>query len=251
MKRILFATAVAVAALASAPAFAQGYVGAQIANLHIDAAGASTNGNVYDVFGSVVTPLNDALAFQFDGDVNWNDIEGLDHSAAGGATVHLYHETPANKVGGFIGVAAENGDNLWNGGLEAQVFPSDNFNLGGAVGYFNDTELDVEGWAVAANGTLFLNDNLDVYANGGFAQGSIGSVDDVFGWGAGVGVEYQLSTAPVSFYLGYDHSNIDDFDAKADGVSVGVTYSWSGSLKERERRGPSLRGINYVAGLFR
>lgn len=251
MKRTLFAAAIAAAALASAPAFAQGYVGAQAANMHIDAAGSSANGNVYDVFGSVVTPLTDTMAFQFDGDVNWNNIDGLDHAAAGGATIHAYHETPNNKVGGFIGAAAENGDTLWNGGLEAQLFPSDNFNLGGGVGYFNDHELDVEGWAAAANGTVFINDNLDVYANGGFAQGSIGNANNVFGWGAGAGVEYQLSTVPMSFYLGYDHSDIHDFDAKADEVSVGVTYSWSGSLKERERRGPSLRGISYVAGLFK
>lgn len=251
MKRVLFATAMAIAAMASAPAFAQGYVGAQVANVHADAAGESANGNVYDVFGAVVTPLTDTMAFQFDGDVNWNDIDGLDHSAAGGATIHAYRQTPANKLGAFIGVAAEDGDNLWNGGVEAQVFPSDNLNVGGALGYFNDDELNVEGGAATANVVYFLNDDLDVYGNVGFAQASTDFDDQVRGWGAGAGVEYQLSSLPMSFYLGYDHSDIHDFDAKADQVSVGVTYSWAGSLRDRERRGPGLRGISYIAGLFR
>lgn len=251
MKRILFATAIAVATMVSAPAFAQGFVGAQAAHTEVDAGPVSVDGNVYDVFGKVVTPLNDTLAFQFDGDVNWNDIEGLDHSVAGGGAVHLYRETPANKLGVFGGVAAEDGDNMWYGGAEAQVYPSDNFDLAVSLGYFNDDEVDVEGWTLGGTGTLFLNDNFDVFANAGFGRADVLSMNDVKGWDAGVGLEYQLSGAPISFYGAYDHTDLDDLDAKADTVSVGVTYSWSGSLKERQHRGPSLPGLSGVAGAFK
>jgi len=251
MKSVMFAAVVAAAAMASAPAFAQGFVGAQVGHTNVDVGSYSVDGNVYDVFGKVVTPLNDTLAFQFDGDVNWNDIEGLDHSAAGGAAVHLYRETPANKVGVFGGVGAENGDNLWYGGVEAQVFASDNFDMAGSLGYFNDDQVDVEGWAVGGTGTLFLNDNFDVFANAGFARADVLSMNDVKGWNGGVGLEYQMSGAPISIYGAYDHTDIDDLDAKADTVSVGITYSWSGSLRERQHRGPSLPGLSGVASAFR
>ena len=63
-------------------------------------------------------------------------------------------------------------------------------------------------------------------------------------------------TQPKNPWPGHDDVAVNDktflyLGSHEDQVSVGVTYSWSGSLRERERRGPSLHGISYIAGAFR
>jgi hypothetical protein len=247
MRKVLFATAMAVAALAAAPALAQGYVGASATYSKVDVAGFDDHNNWYDVFGAVVAPVNDSFAFQFDGDLSWTNSDDVADDTLISGNAHLYRETENSKLGVFVG-AADVGGTIWNAGVEGQAFLP-NSNIGGALGYFKDDEFDVDGWAAQANGAAFINDNFDVYASLGYVTAS-GSGADVSGWRGGLGAEYQLSSAPVSFFAEYDHGDINDFDLTTDSFTLGVTYSWSGTLREREHRGPSLSGLAGMAGLF-
>ncbi|MGE5565513.1 MAG: outer membrane protein [Parcubacteria group bacterium] len=245
MKKVLFATAMAVVALAAAPALAQGYVGASTTYSKYDSAGSGDHANWYDVYGGVVAPLSDAYALQFDGDLGWTNSDAATDDTAASGNVHLYRETPNSKLGVFAG-AADVGGTIWNAGVEGQAFlPSSN--IGGAIGYVKDDEFDVDGWAAQANGAVFVTDNFDLYGNLGYASVDGGNVD---GWRGGVGAEYQLASTPISFFGEYSHADISDWDYKTDNFTVGVTYSWSGTLRERNHRGPSLSGLSGLAGLF-
>jgi len=247
MKKVLFATAMAVAALVSAPALAQGYVGASGTYNKVDAMGSSDHTNWYDVFGAVVAPVNDTFAFQFDGDVSWTNSNNVSNDTIPSGNAHFYRETENSKLGAFVG-AADVGGTIWDAGIEGQAFlPSSN--IGGAIGYFKDDDFNVDGWAAQGNGALFINDNFDLYGSLGYISASGGGAD-VTGWKGGVGAEYQLSSTPVSFFAEYDHGDINDFDLTTDGVTVGVTYSWSGTLRERNHRGPSLSGLAGLVTLF-
>jgi len=245
MKKVLFAAAMAVAALTAAPALAQGYVGASTTYSKYDAAGANDHAQWFDLFGAAVAPMNDTYAFQFDGDLGWTNSDLFSDDTVGSGNIHFYREAPNSKLGVFGGVV-DAGGTIWDAGVEGQAFlPSSN--IGGALGYVKDDEFDVDGWAAQVNGAAFINDNFDLYGNLGYASLDGGNLD---GWRGAVGAEYQLASTPVSFFGEYSHIDISDFDATTDDFTVGVTYSWSGTLRERNHRGPSLSALSGLASLF-
>jgi len=245
MRKVLFATAMAATVLVAAPALAQGYVGASTTYSKYDSAGFKDHANWYDIYGAAVASLNDAYAMQFDGDFGWTNSDLFDDNTVASGNAHLYRESPNSKLGVFAG-AADVGGTIWDLGLEGQAFlPSSN--VSGAVGYVKDDDFNVDGWAAQGNGAVFINDNFDLYGNLGYASLDGGNLD---GWRGAVGAEYQLASTPVSFFGEYSHVDISDFDAKTDNFTVGVTYSWSGTLRERNHRGPSLSGLSGLASLF-
>ena len=249
MKKYLFATAMAVAALSSAPAFAQGHIGASASHTEVEAFGLEGDGNLYNVFGAVVLPLNETFSWQFDGDVAVTDIDGADDETAVSGTAHLYKGTEAHKVGGFAGFTTSDDVTVWNVGAEGQLF-LDNVNLGGAIGYFNVDDLEVDGVGIRGTATVFVNDNFSLGGGLGYASADAAGFD-VDGWSASVGAEYQLSNAPLSFFGGYNRTDIEDADLEADTFTLGVAYSFgSATLKERERSGASLDGLGSLAGMF-
>lgn len=249
MKKYLFVTAMAVAALSSAPAFAQGHIGASASHTDVEVFGLEGDGNLYNVFGAVVLPLNETFSWQFDGDVAVTDIDGAEDETAVSGTAHLYKGTEANKVGGFVGFTTADDISVWNVGAEGQLF-LDNVNLSGAVGYFNVDDLEVDGVGIRGAATMFITDNFSVGGNLGYATADADGFD-VDGWSVGVGAEYQLSNAPLSFFGRYGRTDIEEADLEADTITLGVTYSFgSATLKERERGGASLGGLGSLAGMF-
>ena len=249
MKKYLFATAMAVAALSSAPAFAQGHIGASASHTEVEVFGLEGDGNLYNVFGAFVMPLNETFSWQFDGDVAVTDIDGVDDETAVSGTAHLYKGAEANKVGGFVGFTTADDFDVWNVGAEGQLF-LDNVNLGGAVGYFNVDDLEVDGLGILGSATLFVTDNFSLGGSVGYATADADGFD-VDGWNAGVGAEYQLSQAPLSVFGGYSRLDIEDADLEADTITLGVAYSFgSATLKDRERSGASLNGLGGLAGMF-
>ena len=249
MKKFLLATAMTVATFASAPAFAQGHIGASASHTEVEVFGLEGDGNLYNVFGAAVLPLNETFSWQFDGDVAVTDIDGADDETAVSGTAHLYKGTDANKVGGFVGFTTADDYAVWNVGAEGQLF-LDNVNLGGAVGYFNVDDLEVDGVGIRGTATVFANDNLSFGAGLAYASADAGGID-VDGWNARVGAEYQLPAAPLSFFAAYSRTDIEDADLEADSITLGLTYSFgTATLKERERNGASLDGLGGLAGMF-
>jgi len=246
MRNLLFASAFAVAALASAPAFAQGYVGASATNANVEVGPFEDDAMAYDVFGAVVLPTGGPIGIQLNGDVGFSDED--DSEAVFSGTAHAYMQAETHKLGAFVGGTTSDGESLWNVGVEGQYF-YDNMNLGGAIGYFSADDVDVDGWGAQGTLTTYLTDNFSLSGNVGYASADAGGFD-IDGWSAGVGAEYQLAATPISFFGSYQHGDIEDADLTVDALTVGVTYSFSGTLKERGRTGPSLGGLGGLAGLF-
>jgi hypothetical protein len=247
MKTILFATALSVAALAAAPALAQGTAGVAVTHTEAEVGDFETDGKSFDIFAAAVAPLTGPWGVQMDGGINFVEDDDSDDDTTLNGALHLYHETPNNKVGAFVGANTGDEDTVWNGGVEGQVF-LDNANLGAAVGYITSGESDVDGWGAVGSGALFLNDNFSLSAQLGFVSLEAEGVD-VDGWNGGVGAEYQLPNTGVTLFAGYNHGEIEDADATADSITVGLSFNFSGTLLERERRGPSLNGLGSVGGL--
>jgi len=249
MKKILFATAMTVATLAGAPAFAaKGYVGAAATHTEVDVAGFEGDGATYDLFGGVAVPTSESWGLQFDGGVTFSDFDDSDNDTSVSGNAHLYHESEGGKIGGFVGASSGGDITVWNGGVEGQAF-LDNMNLSGSVGYFSVDDFDVDGWGALGSASVFVTDNFTMFGGLGFATADAGGVD-VDGWTGSVGAEYQLANTPVSFFGAYSHGDVGDFDVTSDSFTLGVTYSFSGTLKERERSGPGLPGLSGIAGLF-
>ena len=85
----------------------------------------------------------------------------------------------------------------------------------------------------------FFDDNFAIEGNVGFASID-SSGDDEDATSVGIGAGYQLASAPVSIFGGWQHSEIDDSDLDFDTFGVGVRYNWGGTLLDRDRSGASL-----------
>ncbi|HEX6866677.1 MAG TPA: outer membrane beta-barrel protein [Caulobacteraceae bacterium] len=250
MKKFLFATAMAAATLAAAPAFAaNGYVGVTGSHTEVDVGSSTGDANSFGLVGAGVTPLGANLGLQFDGGVVFNDSDDLSDDTAFAGGLHLYRGASNSRFGGFAGVTTSDDVTTWDVGGEGQIFLN-NVVLDGAIGYFNIDDLDVDGWGGRVGASVFPNDNFSISGGFGLATADGDSVD-TDGWMAGIGTEFQMSTMPVSFSANYNHSEIDDFDLEVDTVSIGVNYNFGGgTLKDRKTTGPGLGGLG-LAGLFR
>jgi len=243
MKKFLFASAMAAATLAAAPAFAgNGYIGAGAAHTEVEAGGLEGDGNAFIVNGAGVTALSPDWGLQFDGAVSFNDSDDIDDETAFDGGLHLFKGSASHRAGGFVGVSTSDDVTTWNVGAEGQIFLT-NVVLDGAIGYFDVDDIEVDGWGGRAGATVFPNDNFSI--GGGLSLANADSpLGDIDSWTAGVGTEFQLSSAPISFSAGYSHSEIDDFDLDADTVTVGVKYNFGGgSLKDRATTGAGLGGL--------
>lgn len=252
MKKYLFASAMSLSVLVAAPAFAApGIVGAAATHTEVDVLGFEGDGAAYNIFGGYVQPLSEGLALQVDGDVTFTDVDGAEDETVLSGAAHLYHGSETGKVGGFAGFSNADEYTVWSAGAEGQLF-LEQVNLGGALGYFNVEDLDVDGFGVSGTATFFATDNFALSGTAGYASAEIEDLDvDLDGWNVGVGAEYQFAAAPVSVFAAYSRTDIEDVDLEADSFSIGVAYSFgSATLKERERSGPSLGGLGGLAGMF-
>lgn len=250
MNKLLFATAFSLVALAGAPAFAQvqGYVAASATNVQID--DVDGDANLYNVGGAVALPLTGAFGVQVDGAVHWAEIDDLDTDPTGSAVVHLYLQDEDSKFGVFLGGNAAEDANSWTGGVEGQAVEQ-NIKIYGSLGYMSMEDADLHGVALQGGAKVFVTDNFTVGAQAGI--NTLKAFDEkLSAKDIGVGVEYQLSNVPVSFFAGYNRTWIES-DFEVDQISVGVTYSFGiGTLRQRETTGPSLSGggVNSLLGLL-
>lgn len=246
MKKTLFASAFALAALVSAPAFAQatGFVGASASHTEVDAFGFEGESQGLALGGSVAAPVG-GLTLQVDGALSDSEDSDVGTSVA----AHLAAGLGAGRVGAFVGVSELGGEDLWTVGVEGQAFTSDQLTLAGTLAYFGAEQSDVDGWGVGGQARYFVSDNFRVDGTLGYVDADAGFVN-VDGWTAGVGAEYQLAGSPLSVFGGYTHADIEDLDLKSDTFSIGVRYNFGADLKQRDRSGASLPGASAIlAGL--
>ena len=145
----------------------------------------------------------------------------------------------------FVAASDAGSDTLWTVGAQVQKDFA-KAGLTGVVSYGNVEDLDI--WTVGGEGAYFVLPTLRLNANFAYNNLEAGG-DDVDVYTYGVGGEYQINNSPVSVYGGWDRASMDDFDLDIDTFSLGLRFTFGGTLQERDRSGADLgRKIGGVAG---
>lgn len=247
MNKLLFATALAAAAFASSQALAQtsGYVGVSSSVSQIQVAGAEDTATGVGVSGAVAFPLGDSLAVQLD--AGYSDSDEADGAFTG--TAHLLGNVGDDiRVGAFVGGAEVMDETAIAGGVEGQV-NYDRATLAANAAYGTVDDLDLDIWGVSGEGRFFLTDDVRIDAGLGWASADADGFE-AEGWTAGVGGEARF-VGPFSVFLAYDYAELDELDVSANTVTLGLRVNFDGSLKERDRSGPSFRGIGNLLQVAR
>lgn len=257
MKKFLLGAAAALAITAPGVAAAQSaYIDLGYQSTEADIAGVEADGDSWTLGGAGAWGGNNSLGFQVDGLVSQSEADGggdVDSYNLGG---HLFGRSDGGLVGGFVNYGNVDieglGDfDVWTAGVEGQLYLSRG-TIDGAVSYSEGEDIDASLTAVDAGYTHFITDNFSLGGNVGFGQLDDG-VDDGDLVSYGVGAEYQLAAAPISIFGGWQHSELDDADADADTLGIGVRYNFGGTLLDRNRNGASLSrggGLGRFAGLL-
>ncbi|WP_269713721.1 outer membrane beta-barrel protein [Caulobacter sp. NIBR2454] len=252
MKTTLFATAAVLAALVSAPAFAAetiGSVGAAYNYTNVDTNLGEQDGSSAIVDGSVAIKTTTPWTVTLNGALTYSDNALSDDTNVYGTAHATYLLNNGVRVGAFAGLADVADDTVWAVGGEAHKY-FDTVTLSGVVAYGQTDDTDADLWAVRGDARYFVNDNVRLNANLGFANVDAGAIDaDV--WNIGLGGEYKFADNGWSVFGGYNHAESEDLaDLKADSVNVGVRYTFGGSLKDRDRAGADLTDIGGLFGGF-
>lgn len=226
MNKTMFLGAAAVALLAAAPAHAEGgYVGAIYGNVDVDAVG---DADFYGIEGAFA-----GSNFEIDGALTDSD----DTDTAVDLTGHLFMRNDTHLFGGFLGLSDSDSSTSWRGGLEANGY-FDRWTLAGAVGYGSNDDLDTDGYGINAEARVFPTDNVRLQAGLGWTSLDIAGFDeDVITYG--LGGEFQLDAAPVSFGLDWSHSDADNTGVEGDTLTARLRWNFGGTLLERDRSGAS------------
>jgi hypothetical protein len=238
MKKQLWATAAAVVVALAAPAIAtagEGVIDLSYYNsddIDVDA---------INVGGAVVTEVGQ-LNLQLDADFSRFDLGGADVTFSSGSA-HLFHRTDSYAFGGFYNITSFAGDGVHTVGLEGAKY-WDRLTLSGLVSTSSD---DFDGFedltTVGADLNYFINDNFSIGAGYTNYSGDASLEDDAYG----VHAEWKTMRS-ISFFGSYQKFD----EADVDNFTIGIRHSFGGgTLKERDRSGPSMtRGSSILRALF-
>ncbi len=246
MKTRILLSAAAAAALMATPVFAEttGYVGAFYGNTEIDTPIGDADADAWGLQGAVAAGEVGGINFQ--ADASYMNADDFDADTFSG-TAHLFTRQEGYALGGFVGYTDTDGADAWFIGAEGAKF-FEQVTLAASVGYGDMNDLDADLWGGNVEARFFATDNFRIDGRLGYAN-----VDTGFGdadtWNIGIGAEYQLEAAPVSFFAGYDRQEIDDVDVDVNTLTVGVRYNWGGTLKDRDRSGATFRPLGGFSGI--
>jgi hypothetical protein len=248
MKTRLFAAAAIVAVAFSGSAFAQtvGSVGAAVNYDNLDTSIADGDGTAVKVDGSVAIPTGQNWTVTLNGNVDVSDNDLRNDTVASG-TAHLTTTVNDWRVGGFTALSRPNNDTLWAVGAEAQKY-LDNVTLSAVAAYGQSNDLDADLYSVRGEVRYFVTD--DFRLNGGAGYSKLDGARDADVWDVNVGGEYKFANTGWSTFGKYTHTESDDlFDLKDDSVSLGVRYTFGGSLKARDHAGADLIDADTLFGI--
>jgi hypothetical protein len=257
MKKYLLGAAAALALAAPGVASAQsGYVDLGYQSTDGEVFGVDTEADGWTLGGAAAWGGQGSLGFQLDGVIGNTEADAGGDADTYNLGGHVFTRNDSHLIGGFVNfgeVDAGGGADFdyWSLGLEGQMYLQ-RTTLDGALSYSEADDTDAELTAVDLGATHFFTDNFSAGANLGFGSIEGGGADaDVSTFG--LGAEWQFASAPVSIFGGWQHSEIDDIDAEADTLGIGVRYNWGGTLFDRNRNGASLPrggGLGRYAGLL-
>lgn len=241
MKNLLIAASALslIAGAASAAELNDGYVGLNYSQTNV----FGDDVNVTSLRGVGSWNVSKTYELQLDGDVANVDY-GPDSTIVWGPTAHLFANAGNYKAGAFLGYLDADNTNVFGGGVETRFFPSDNISVGGSVGW-GSIDMDpynLELTTVRGDVSYFVNDNfrLDAFASKTDAKVWVFSAPVK---SFGVGGEYLLSNAPISFTLNYENSDSNLLNVSANTYSVGVRYVFGGNLRARDRNSSPFSGL--------
>ena len=228
MKKTALLTAAAALMMAT-PAMAQGYVDLSYQNT--DSFG-SGDIETFSLGGAAALGAN----FQLDARYAHFDASGsADGFGVGG---HLFSRGPQWLWGGYVGYVDVDGDGEWTAAAQTQFYMS-RTTLSGDLLYSNVDGSSADFWALDGELRHFATDNFSIQGNLGFGQISGGGSADT--WSAGVGAEWQLASAPISIYGGYQYFDIDGAPDSTNTFGIGARWNFGGqTLFERNRSGAGL-----------
>jgi hypothetical protein len=254
MKTWLLAGTMLLGVCTAAPALAQdtaapaanvlnGYVGASYGRIDsevdIDGLGSfDGEADAWKLDGTVNIPAGPDWGVQLDGEYLNLEADDVDGDSWSGAA-HIYRSGASGAVGLFGAVSDAEDATFYAVGAEALAY-FDRFTLEGQLGYGEVEDIDgADFYAARGQARYFVNDNLRLDATGGFSRIAIDDVDDFDIVSYGVGAEYQLTNAPVSFYANLDRSEFEEegIDADTTTFMVGARFTFGGTLKDRDRAG--------------
>lgn len=234
MKKFLLGAAAALAIAVPGAASAQtGYLDLGYSSTDGDIAGLDVEGDGWTFGGATAFQATDGIGAQLDATIG--EAEDTSTWNIGG---HLYTRNDSYLFGAFVNYGNVEPDgggdyDAWTLGLEGQWYAS-RTTFDWAVAYSDAEDLDATFTGADVGLTHFVTDNFSFGGNVAFGDIEGGSEF----WSAGIGTEFQFSSAPISLFGGYTHTDFDGSDA--DALTVGVRYNWGGSLFERDRSGASL-----------
>ncbi|NEX94481.1 hypothetical protein [Caulobacter sp. 17J65-9] len=243
MKKLLVASAAAAALFAAAPAFAgAGQVDLSYSNVEDEV-------DVINLGGAAVTGIGGDWNIQGDATVHRVDT-GFGAMNFTDAALHLFKRTDGFAAGVYLDTSDVSMASAWGLGVEGAKY-FDQATISGSLG-MNTIDMmgsDADGWNASLGATYFPTDNIALGASVSYAD--IDFIDSVTSWG--LSAEFKPETMPVSFFAGYANQDIASFSG--DDVTtwtLGLRWNFgSGSLKERDRSGASMKGgINMGDLLF-
>jgi hypothetical protein len=251
--RLVHVIAASLAALAFAASAARaetvtaGYADAHYA--HVSTSGPDAD--IWGVSGAFSAPLGSTFGLQLDG--SWDNV---DSSSGGGnfdttaATAHVFARTDEHLYGALAGVVDSDSSTTWGAGIEGDWY-LDNSTVGGRIVYLNNNDTNLDFWGVDAHYRYFVSDNFRLEASAGWGNADFGS-DSVDVYAIGGEAEYRMASLPLSIFGDVSYVNADTSGGNSDATiaSIGVRWNFNqDSLKDRDRSGPSLKGINSLLGV--
>jgi hypothetical protein len=236
MKKYLLGAAAALAFVAPGVASAQsGYVDLGYTTTDFDGGG---DADTTEIGGAYAWGGNGTVGFQIDGSIGNTDYSGGGDADAYNFGGHAFVRNEGHLVGGFVnfgnvdfGGGADY--DYYTIGAEGSIYMA-RTTLNGVLAWSDSEDLDDTLTSLDLGLTHFVSDNFSLGGNVGFGEFDGGGDYTSLGLGG----EYQFAAMPISIYGGWSTT---DFDGdEADALTLGVRYNFGGTLFDRDRSGASL-----------
>lgn len=239
MKKTALLTAAAALMMAT-PAMAQGYVDVSYMNADVFGSGDI---DTFSLGGAA------ALGANFQLDARYAHLEATGSADAFQIGGHLFSRGPQWLWGGYVGYTDLDSSGEWTAAFQTQFYMS-RTTLSGDLVYSDPEGSSTDFWGLDGELRHFATDNFSIQGNLGFGQVSGGGSADT--WSAGIGAEWQMTSAPISIYGGYQRFDIDGAPDATDAFGIGARWNFGGqSLFERNRSGAGLgRPQGFVERFF-
>jgi len=223
------------------PSGLRGYVGVEYGRSNVNPDTPSPRVETWTGEAAVAGQMG---GFGVQGDLKVADRDGsANDGTSWSPTLHVYKRNPYGLIGGWVGYAGTDGDDLFGVGVEGQAYMN-SATIYGSVGYGKvDGATDEKLWTARFEGRYSATENLRLDVKGALVRGGpTGARETVRS--IGLGGEYQPGALPFSIQGSYIHADASNSSAESDTFRIGLRWNFDGgTLAERDRLGASLVNV--------